>query len=1309
MKRMLAGIISLLLVMGPVLLSAQQGEDFRILLRSGPFIPEVNAGNLGRNAGLFQNSLYGENHYLTLQFYSLPDQLTKSQLQASGIRLLDYIPNRAYTAVVSNHFDPSRFSQFGIRSIFQFNRQHKTLPELLSGNFPAHAIRVPGYVDITMISYEKLEAARLANSLASINATILEDLPQFRTFTIRVAGANLPLLLDFPFVQWVECIEPPNQAENLLGRSLHRVNVLNDGVRNLKGDGINIGIWDENEVSLHLDFLPAHRVTLMEPTGTTSSHSTHCAGILTGRGLIDHRARGMAPNAKLYSYNFSGSVSNEMSIAIPGLDLSVSSHSYGGSVSTCALTGSQIAYTTTSRNTDINLNNFPNHLHVHSAGNSQGSCAGGWYTITGSGKTAKNNILVANISTIENLSGTSSCGPTADGRIKPEISAFGSSVLSTYTPLNSYGTISGTSMAAPGIAGSAALLIQRYLQLNSGVHPPSSLIKNIICNTATDLGNTGPDYRFGFGRIDALAAVRILEENRYVLNTINNAAVSDHTITVPAGATKLNVMLTWNDPAAAANSNPALVNNLDLSVIESSTTTLPWVLDPTNPSSAASQAVDVISNIEQVTINNPPPGTYTLRVAGSFIPTGPQQYALTWSVDQPTIEVTYPNGTESMNPGSTETITWNNAGISSFQTVQYSLDNGANWTTLSASVPATTTRLAWTVPAANTSTALVRVFSGSVTDNSDAPFRILGTPTGFTTNAASCTAGEISFNWTAVNNATHYDILTLDILSGEWMVLTSNISGTSYTATGLTPNASMWFTIIAKNNTTGSASVRALAINRTVSAGGVSAIGSINGQTTICGTPSGIMYSVAPVSGATSYSWSLPAGATISSGQGTNSILVDFPAGAASGNVSVFAQAGMCQTATATLPITVGGLAVAPPASGGNQTQFYCAPDPVPTLTATATVPAGHTVIWYDAPTAGNIVNSPVLNSVGTITYYAASVNNTSNCESNTRTAVELTINTAPAATITAGGPISFCEGGNVVLTASPGTSYAWSNGATTQSITVSASGDFSVIVTQPGGCASNSPVTAVTVNPLPAAVVNASGPLAFCQGENVVLTASGGNSYSWNNGSTTPSITVNSSGNYTVTVTNAAGCSTTSAATIVNVTAKPVVTLSASPFTSLFPGLTTTLSANVSPSGTVNYVWTRNGTVMSGVTTATIPVTLDGLGDYAVTVTNAGGCTNTSTLLSINDSVTTRLFIYPNPNAGQFQVSYHSSALAAVNYSLSVYDSKGALVFRQVFTINTPYQRMDIDMRKQAKGVYQVVLHDRSGKRLASEGVVIQ
>jgi hypothetical protein len=371
-------------------------------------------------------------------------------------------------------------------------------------------------------------------------------------------------------------------------------------------------------------------------------------------------------------------------------------------------------------------------------------------------------------------------------------------------------------------------------------------------------------------------------------------------------------------------------------------------------------------------------------------------------------------------------------------------------------------------------------------------------------------------------------------------------------------------------------------------------------------------------------------------------------------------------------------------------------------------VPAGHSVVWYNAATAGSVVASPILNSIGTVTYYAASVNNTTLCESATRTAVMLTINTVPGATASAGGPTTFCQGGSVVLTASSGTTYSWSNGATSQSITVTTAGNYTCTVTT-ATCISTTSAITVTVNPKPTASVTAGGPTVMCQPNTVVLTASAGSSWLWSNGATTQSITVSTSGNYTVTITNASGCvSDASAAIPVTVSPQPSVSISAAPYTRLMPGLTTTLTANVTPPGVYNYVWMKNGTVVPGASVSTLVVTPDQLGNYTVTVTNAGNCSNTAALVNISDSVSTKLFILPNPNSGQFDVIYYNSA-ATNTHTLRIFDSKGALVYSNVYPITGAYQRMPVDMRPGGKGTYVVALFNSNGKRVASGKVVIQ
>jgi Subtilase family/PKD-like domain/Secretion system C-terminal sorting domain len=912
----------LLALITPIFLLAQTPGDFSIYLNSGKFVPDNNINIISKSDEMFQKSLFQDKHYVAIQFYALPNQSTKDQLQAAGIELGDYLPNNTYAAAVSKDMSMAALKSFNIRGIFQLAPYQKTVSSLLNGNAPQHAVKQPGYADVNIVTYEKLNAATVQTAITFLNAAIIEDVPAFKMFTVRISIANAKKLIELPFVQWAEFIDPPNQPENLLGRSLHRVNVLQDGIRNLKGEGINIGVFDER-TSPHLDF--TGRLTNVD-AGAAGSHGTHVSGTIGGAGLINPIAKGMAPKANIFSYyGFSGDVQVIMSTAIPANILISSNHSYHDGLGVqCGTSGASAGYSLRARNTDLNINNNPYHLHCHSSGNAQTSCSEGWGTITGAGKAAKNIIVVGNITTSETLSGSSSCGPVHDGRIKPEIVGMGTSVFSTYTPLNTYGTISGTSMSTPGITGLVGLLVQRYKQLNGNVLPNSALIKNVACNTARDLGNVGPDYRFGFGRVNALAAVRVLEQNRYVTNAVATGGANEFTITVPAGATRLNVMITWNDPAAAANASLAIVNSLDLMVIKGAEVSRPWILDKENPAASATKAKDTVSNIEQVTIDNPT-GTYTVRVEGVAVPIGPTQtYFVSWNIEQPSIEVIYPNGSESFNPAGSETITWDNAGLTGNQTVEYSLDNGATWTVISSTVPAAVTRLTWSVPSANTSTALIRVTSGSIADVSDNTFKIFGTASGLTTTA-SCAAGSVAFNWAATANATHYDIMKLNTTTATWETAATDITGTSHTVTGLPPFTSMWFALVAKNNTTGAIGERSLAINRTVPITGLTP-GAVTGTNTLCeASATNYTYTVPVVTGASSYTWTVPAGATIVSGQGSTSLIVNYPAGAASGNISVVVNdAGGCSSAASVRAITVNPLPAKPTVSW-NGTQLTTA------------------------------------------------------------------------------------------------------------------------------------------------------------------------------------------------------------------------------------------------------------------------------------------------------------------------------------------------------------------------------------------------
>ena len=182
-------------------------------------------------------------------------------------------------------------------------------------------------------------------------------------------------------------------------------------------------------------------------------------------------------------------------------------------------------------------------------------------------------------------------------------------------------------MACPGVAGCMAQLYQAYKELNGGSNPPSALMKCVVLNSADDLGNPGPDFKHGWGEINVLRGLTILENNNYESGTISQGNDEDHVINVPAGTKEIKVMVYWHDKEASTNASIALVNDLDITLTSPTGTIIyPWVLDPTPNSSIlntpAIQGIDDLNNMEQVTIKNPAAGAYTLTINGTAVPYG---------------------------------------------------------------------------------------------------------------------------------------------------------------------------------------------------------------------------------------------------------------------------------------------------------------------------------------------------------------------------------------------------------------------------------------------------------------------------------------------------------------------------------------------------------------------------------------------------------------------------------------------------------------------------------------------------------------
>ncbi|MCK5559014.1 MAG: S8 family serine peptidase, partial [Thermoplasmata archaeon] len=404
-------------------------------------------------------------------------------------------------------------------------------------------------------------------------------------------------------------------------------------------------------------------------------HGTHVAGSVLGAG--NHSAgqyRGVAYNASLV---FQATMTTSGSLAIPNdmyNNLFLPPYnSYGSRIHTNSWGTAQNPgeYSANSRSVVDFVWDYPDQVILFAAGNSLTQ------SNVFSPSTAKNCITVgASESFRPTLTGYGSecnninqrayfsCYGTSDNRLKPDILAPGTGILSTRSSMIDdvtihywvaydayYAYAGGTSMATPITAGVVTLIRQYYTDLE-GIAPSAALIKATLMNGAVDMQGAGitpppiPNYQEGWGRINLensifpeLPSNLMYIDNETGLTTDKNFT---YTVEVLNDSIPLNITLVWSDYPATTSASVVLVNDLHLNVTHLSSGTgfkgnvfnNGWSssddadANPDWDQSVPADGYDNRNNVEGVRIANPEKGRYKITVVGNNVPSGPQPFAL---------------------------------------------------------------------------------------------------------------------------------------------------------------------------------------------------------------------------------------------------------------------------------------------------------------------------------------------------------------------------------------------------------------------------------------------------------------------------------------------------------------------------------------------------------------------------------------------------------------------------------------------------------------------------------------------------------
>lgn len=630
--------------------------------------------------GLLQLASEGDDRvHVLIQLDFIPREKAKAEYAAQGLELLAYVPDYAWIASVSTPSLDSVSTLPGVTWIGELTADDKLDPAIKTGQWGSWNSAPDGTAAISVAIHkdENIETGR--DLVAAHGGQVTGEVIGINLLIVEINQNTIQALAAEDAVQWIEAAAPPLSSANDGIRDQIGVNVVNAAPYNLDGTGIDVLVYDSGQVGNHTDF--GTRLTHGD-ADSVSEHSTHVAGTVGGDGAnsINHSGsalqwRGMAPAVDLISYGttYGGSgvifyenvpdIENDWAQAQNTYGADLGNASLGSNIysnyypDSCNLMGNYgsssvlIDQIVRGGNTVVGLGD--KYIATWAAGNERGwgtSCtgAGSGYGIVAPPAGAKNPIHVGGSNTNNNTQyAHTSWGPTADGRLKPIVTAGacqtsgdGGIKSTDNNPINAYRVMCGTSMATPAVSGGIALMLQHYRDVysTSGNFWPSTA-KAILMQTADEFGNPGPDFQWGYGQVDIHAAVDLISRKAFRQDNVDDDEIDVFKLVIPPNSSEVIVSLAWDDYEATLNANPTLINNLDLELVApDGSIWRPWVLNPSSPANNATRGLDSVNNQEQVqvfTADEDIVGTWIVRVKGTDVPQGPQDYSLVCEGCQP--------------------------------------------------------------------------------------------------------------------------------------------------------------------------------------------------------------------------------------------------------------------------------------------------------------------------------------------------------------------------------------------------------------------------------------------------------------------------------------------------------------------------------------------------------------------------------------------------------------------------------------------------------------------------------------------------